>query len=74
MYFTSVLWVPGGIWNFRQFVEQGRHEDILKLGARTLEQVLIQIKKHGNKQLVAIYGFEGLTYYKVSHFESKPIS
>lgn len=66
-----MVWVPGGEWNIRHFVEQGRRDDIMKLTIRTLEYVLEQVKNHGNKPLVAIYGFEGLTYHKVSHFESK---
>ncbi|XP_021947985.1 SEC14-like protein 2 isoform X2 [Folsomia candida] len=68
-----VVWVPGGEWNIRHFVEQGRRDDIMKLTIRTLEYVLEQVKNHGNKPLVAIYGFEGLTYHKVSHFETSRI-
>jgi hypothetical protein len=67
---VAVVWVPGGHWTVRRFVEEGRREDITKFSIKVLEDSLNRMKENGNKPLLAIYDFEGLTYYKVSHLES----
>src|SRR5687768_9589864 len=72
--FTNiVLWVPVGRWNARYHIERGKQQEVTHYGIHILETALTKMKELNNKQVVAILGIETLTYYKVSHLNSKSL-
>jgi len=69
--FYAVVWLPLGSWKARHWVEQGKKDEITRYVFHILERVLQQVEKNGNVRATVIFGMEELTYWKVSHMDSK---
>lgn len=51
-------------------LEKGHGEDMLKLMLYSMEAIFERVGKSGNEQFSLICDLEGLTYWKVAHYES----
>lgn len=54
-------------------IEKGHSEDMLKLMLYSMESIIERISESGNEQFSLIVDLEGLTYWKVAHYESKSL-
>lgn len=66
----AIMWIPVGAWHIRAMLEKGNKEEMLKYIYVCLERLVSEIKKAG-EQFTIIIDLEGMTYWKVAHYESK---
>lgn len=66
-----MYYFPVGSWEVRQMLEKGHGEDMLKLMLYSMEGIFERVGKSGNERFSLICDLEGLTYWKIAHYESK---
>lgn len=66
----AVMYIPVGAWNVREMIEKGNRDQMLQYIYVVLETLVQNIEKTG-EQFTIIVDLEGMTYYKVAHYESK---
>jgi len=65
------MWFPIARWNARQWIEEGKKDDLLNWRLHIYETGDNLLKKSGSNQVVIIIGLEELTYWKIASLESK---
>ncbi|ODN04647.1 CRAL-TRIO domain-containing protein T23G5.2 [Orchesella cincta] len=65
----AVAFVPVGSWPVREMLENGHREQMLMYIYVCLEKLIEQIEKTGD-QFTLIIDLEGMTYWKVAHYET----
>lgn len=66
----AVMYIPVGSWNVREMLEKGHREEMVPYMFVCLERLISEIEKSG-EQFTLIVDLEGMTYWKVAHYESK---